>query len=468
MTQSNEIGKIISVKKLLQEDNLTIPDYQRPYKWTTRHVNQLLTDIAIAHQRKKTTYRLGTVVFHAENIKDNKGSTVVIKNIVDGQQRTITFMLIVLALIKTRVKELERADVKKCLEEFELATWNKFTFSSTVSQNNIYNNYNEIYRIVSKSEFDEDLIYFLLYRCELVSFTLDEISEAFQFFDSQNARGRDLKPHDLLKAYHLRAFSKVDEDVKSQTVHAWENSNDEDLAVLFAEYLYRVRKWSMGQPARYFTKEDIPLFKGVNLDTTENYPYMQSLKIAHCFVDDYNSHYTRRVDSLRMSFPFRLDQTVINGRRFFEMVSHYQEQGFHLDRKTILPVETTLDNQANEIWNAITTYEGRHRSGDIYVRNLFDCLLMYYHDKFGTAEISRAIEKIFIWSYKLRITSSAVQLASVDKYVREENLFVLVRDAIRPENFIHCYLPVLSNSMVSNILYIEKIKKQFQNMGYLN
>lgn len=36
--------------------------------------------------------------------------------------------------------------------------------------------------------------------------TVDRIEEAFQLFDSQNMRGRALDPHDLLKAYHLRAM----------------------------------------------------------------------------------------------------------------------------------------------------------------------------------------------------------------------------------------------------------------------
>ena len=47
------LGDIITVRKLLSDKKLRIPLYQRPYKWTTRHVNQLLSDITIAHQRQK-------------------------------------------------------------------------------------------------------------------------------------------------------------------------------------------------------------------------------------------------------------------------------------------------------------------------------------------------------------------------------------------------------------------------------
>ena len=37
-----------SVFELITMDNLAIPDYQRPYKWNTKNVEELLTDISLA------------------------------------------------------------------------------------------------------------------------------------------------------------------------------------------------------------------------------------------------------------------------------------------------------------------------------------------------------------------------------------------------------------------------------------
>jgi len=79
----------------------------------------------------------------------------------------------------------------------------------------IYQNFNAAKRIVSVN-FSEQDIDFLLNNCQVAVFILDEISEAFQFFDSQNARGRDLEPHDLLKAYHLREFSAQEQYLKAK------------------------------------------------------------------------------------------------------------------------------------------------------------------------------------------------------------------------------------------------------------
>ena len=85
---------IISVKQLLSECLLTIPEYQRPYKWNQHNIASLFNDIKT--QCDKPAYRLGTIVLHKSKDKDDKD----VLNIVDGQQRTLTLMLTVMAIIK--------------------------------------------------------------------------------------------------------------------------------------------------------------------------------------------------------------------------------------------------------------------------------------------------------------------------------------------------------------------------------
>ncbi len=163
-------------------------------------------DVTLAFHKDKSSYRLGTIVFHQDE------STT--KYIVDGQQRTISLLLAARALIELRRDELDRTDLKDLLDELEEAMVDP-PFTSAISKLNIRNNYLEICRIVGRSDFTEELIDFLLNKCEVVVFILADISEAFQFFDSQNARGRDLEPHDLLKAYHLREFGEEDAHLQS-------------------------------------------------------------------------------------------------------------------------------------------------------------------------------------------------------------------------------------------------------------
>lgn len=453
LLQATELSsKIISVYELLMDSALDIPQYQRPYKWTGKNINQLFSDIAI--HKVKSAYRLGTIVFHHE------GET---RNIVDGQQRTISLLLAVRALIqRNKEKKLERKDLRERLLELEQAMVNP-GFTSEISQKNIHNNYLEVARIVSRADFTEAHIDFFLNKCQVVVVALNDVSEAFQFFDSQNARGRDLEPHDLLKAYHLREFSSRDEPLKAAAVAHWEKSDTEALATLFSQYLYRIRNWSKGVSARYFSKDDSDLFKGVNIDTVTSYPYVEQLRIAHHFVDNYNGQYERKIDSRELGFPFHLDQIIINGRRFFELISHYQGKVARISAESWNGHELVgaegLDGYAKTIMDTLNSYPARTRTGDCYVRAMFDCLLIYYIDKFGHADISRAIEKIFIWAFSLRLKMQVVQLASMDNHVLENNLFRLIKDATHPADFINCSLPVLSGQKSTRTGEIEALFK---------
>ena len=62
-------------------------------------------------------------------------------------------------------------------------------------------------------------------QCEVVVVTLTDLDEAFQMFDSQNARGRAPYPTDLLKAFHLREIGGTSHDFVTtrQVVELWED-----------------------------------------------------------------------------------------------------------------------------------------------------------------------------------------------------------------------------------------------------
>jgi hypothetical protein len=194
-----------------------------------------------------------------------------------------------------------------------------------------------------------------------------------------------------------------------------------------------------------------------------SYPYVEQLRIAHHFVDHYNGQYERKIDSRELGFPFHLDQIIINGRRFFELISHYQTKVTRISAKQWNGPEQVgaegLNGSAQTIRDTLNSYPARTRTGVCYVRIMFDCLLIYYIDKFGHAEISRAIEKIFIWAYSLRLKMQVVQLASMDNYVRDNNLFKLIKEATRPTDFINCSLPVLSSNKSTKTVEIEDLFK---------
>ena len=82
--------------------NLNIPMYQRPYKWAAANATQLLDDIHEAMTENKAIYRVGTLILH-----ENQSQY----DIVDGQQRTITFALLFMAFCKLD-SEMQCSEIK--------------------------------------------------------------------------------------------------------------------------------------------------------------------------------------------------------------------------------------------------------------------------------------------------------------------------------------------------------------------
>ena len=217
--------EIITIKQLVQTENLTIPFYQRPYKWSAKNVNQLIDDILTF--KNKPAYRLGTIVYHLEKEE---------MNIVDGQQRTITLILIGLAIQNSKMLKEKLCKAKISTPNLDKVA--KLKFQNQDSKKNIRDNYFEIQRRIV--DFDEDTVLFFYERCEVVKVVLSDITEAFQFFDSQNSRGVDLEPHDLLKAFHLREMIDNSTELERiQTVDNWENMEQEQLKNTFSHYLFR-------------------------------------------------------------------------------------------------------------------------------------------------------------------------------------------------------------------------------------
>lgn len=457
---------IWSLKKLLLSlDHLVIPHYQRPYKWTEKNLNALVNDIQEHHD--KSAYRLGTIVLHRNPNSDSDENI----DIVDGQQRTLTLMLLVWVIIQKPELDLKQEHLNEDLNQISEkidAFMSKQKFNSDISHYNIYQNFNVAKRIVSVN-FSEQDIDFLLNNCQVAVFILDDVSEAFQFFDSQNARGRDLEPHDLLKAYHLREFSAQEQHLKAETVAHWESLDSAHLAKLFSNYLFRIRLWSRGKSARYFNKDHVHLFKGIHLGQSDHHPYLEPLRIAHYFIDDYNAQYQRQIDRQEMSFPFQLDQMIINGRRFFEMVEHYEKQISkvvdHQDQSEKISIfGATLQDRANRIIKILNSYDARNRDGDRYVRTLFDSALIFYIDKFATDRLSEAIEKIFIWAYRCRISQYSVQLATIDNYVLEKNIFSLLKYSQSPSELIGWSLPIVDKQQGTNVVPLVEL---FKELNYL-
>ena len=420
-------AKVVSLEKVLGQQ-LTIPPYQRPYRWQQLHVGQLFDDLV--RHRHKPAYRLGTVVLHRHETRD----------VVDGQQRLLTLTILCKALDPNGAQRLSLLEHR---------------FVSPVSIRALQSNSALIrYRVQQLSHPDrEALLDFLIKRCELVCITLGDLGEAFQFFDAQNARGKDLFPHDLLKAFHLRQMQSDTEQARITRVEQWEEEARQDqdgksrhgLHVILGDVLYPLRQWCMGESGIGFDRVAIRAFKGVSLDMAQ-YPFVEPLRELDRTLDDY---------------PFQVNQPMINGRRFFEYVERY----LALYRRLFVEPHPRLA----AVLDVLNSYPGRNRAGDHYVRNLFSAAVLFYHDKFGDHELEKAIKLCFAWSYRLRLTLQRVALESVDNAGLAHNgLIRAIRNAIDPDDVLSYMVePMAPTDVRADPDKIEGLIKAFKEMGYL-
>ena len=382
-------AEIRSVEELLGWE-LRIPPYQRPYKWTKKNITDLLLDIETsireAKKYKDFKYRVGTVILHA-NTEEEKPTY----DIVDGQQRILSFLLL------SRYLELECGVV---------SSQSKHKFSSTVTQKNLHENYKAIWEwfAFAPAGMHKDFKDAMKEHLEVVVITVNEISEAFQLFDSQNSRGRALYPHDLLKAYHLRVMSgKKGEE---RAVEEWEAKDPKAIAELFRDYLFPIWHWARRCKCGGFTAADIDLYKGVEPDSEYAYAYR-----------------VRRTGAR-----YQITEPFPAGRDFFKMVHHYMQMLKGLKReiavnpalqkvKEILIASSGRDKKNALITSAEELDEALDRQpvGFRHACRLFFCALLCYYDRFGVLD-ARAVKRLFTWAMMLRVNMQHLGFASINKY----------------------------------------------------
>lgn len=436
--------KVIKLTELSKE-KLTIPIYQRPYKWTEKNVIQLLEDIFEYVILKNKDYRIGNIILHSENSTNN---------VVDGQQRLTTISLL--------LKILDGSFNGLLLNE---------KYKHNISKNNIVYNYRIIDKWI-KTKFeskDEKKAVFknkILNRCEFVLFTVFKQDEAFQLFDSQNARGKALEPYDLLKAFHLREMDFDSEDDRTKCVKRWETSVDNGtLKPILGNHLFKIRKWSKNEWKYNFTKDDIDEFKGISLHQKQQYPYESAMRMLDGFVE--NAHNDKFLQNFQIAqtFPFQITSPIINGKRFFEYVDFYitqREKLFDFNKEDSVKAEIPKFVEFYEIYclgkkdSDQSQYQGYWRSGDEKVRNLYENILIVFIDKFGYVDDFENFYKAFYkLAYNIRCTKSRITVETIMNSTARQ-IFAKINNSVSPDAFKNYQY---KNYQISNIAVkgIEKV-----------
>ncbi|GAA7759010.1 DUF262 domain-containing protein [Helicobacter pylori] len=251
-----------SLKKILVVGNDTyyqIPIYQRPYQWGEEQCKELLNDLFENYEdHEEDDYFCGSLVFIQPD-KDNK------TDIVDGQQRLSTFILLakVLAtLYSERLTEESKDYLQESLNgrygkkdrlnfnaigfnskkdfQYALTSFNDAPVSN--NKNNYLKNAVCLKNYIRKKEIEDinDFIEWLYFKVVFITITCPDADKALRIFNVLNARGLALNATDIFKGELLKHAKEHEQE---EFVSRWNalsqkcSDNDLKIETLFSWYL---------------------------------------------------------------------------------------------------------------------------------------------------------------------------------------------------------------------------------------
>lgn len=266
------------------EKTYFIPEYQRPYRWSTDECETLWTDIvnfysALKEPDAPQEYFLGTIVTCTDN--GNKNDI----DIIDGQQR-ITSLLLLLRAFYARLEESLKSmpdddAVKGLMDKITPCIWRVDEMSSKVKdrkdlkiiskvaldkdnddfmnilatgkEQGTKSSYNANYQFFIKQIKDfcegmhpwKELCLCILNRCIVLPIECEDLSSALTIFGTLNNRGLPLSDSDIFKAELYKIKSTPQE--KTAFTDSWksleETANDGGFTVndIFRYYTHVIR-----------------------------------------------------------------------------------------------------------------------------------------------------------------------------------------------------------------------------------
>ncbi|MCQ2881794.1 DUF262 domain-containing protein [Helicobacter pylori] len=245
-----------------------IPDYQRPYQWTEKNCEKLLDDLFSSYEYYKGSgYFCGSLVLIVINTDSETNAETY--DIVDGQQRLSTFILLAKVLATLYDKDLNptsRELLEKSLGDIDgekrerlhfnamgLNAKDDFVYAlehfndSQASKNkNNKNNYLKnaicLKNYLRKKEIEDinDFIEWLYLKVVFITITCPDADKALRIFNVLNARGLALSATDIFKGELLK---HAKEHEREEFVSRWndlsQKCSDNGLTIetLFSWYL---------------------------------------------------------------------------------------------------------------------------------------------------------------------------------------------------------------------------------------
>ncbi|GAA9657038.1 hypothetical protein VN1230_03800 [Helicobacter pylori] len=283
-----------------------IPIYQRPYQWTEENCEKLLDDLFFNYEDdRESDYFCGSLVLIAIS-EDSKAKTY---DIVDGQQRLSTFILLakVLAtLYSERLTEESKDYLQESLngrygkkdrlnfnaigfnskKDFQYALTSFNDAPKSDNKNNYLKNAACLKNYLRKKEIEDinDFIEWLYFKVVFITITCPEADKALRIFNVLNARGLALSATDIFKGELLKHTKEHEQE---EFVSRWNalsqkcSDNDLKIETLFSWYLNYLNPVTSKEKME---KRLVTWFKNLNKTPLEYLKGVEDFYNAYCEV----------------------------------------------------------------------------------------------------------------------------------------------------------------------------------------
>lgn len=410
---------VVSSSGSLIGGELRIPEYQRPYCWQDKQLDDLLADIQ-SHAERHTDlpYYLGSLILHQEDGK---------LNIIDGQQRITTLALMA------------------CLLDTGQPQFKELVYEHPISQQQIKHNLKWLkQRFSENAEKWQSLVD--LGKLQFTLVITQSEDDAYRFFETQNTGGVRLGGPDIIKAHHLRAVEKVHQP---QFAKQWEALGTLDCTV---SALLKGRYWQGVRPRilpshrqKKQVRDSIVAELAQQTGDGEDVGYGRIRRYAglggevHLQADQQG---------------YEVRQPLNAGINSIRYLSYFQRLYKHYWQHPDLP-------HLRGYQQFVEWLKGLEGCG--YLQGLYEACLLLYISQFGESQLERAAKKLFRVVYSRRVSNQkAVRENSIAAFVREHPVLDWVALSYTPEQCFR-FLDAFKLSVDPSNLETESVKKRYMN-----
>lgn len=452
---------IVSANNTEIHGELAIPEYQRPYRWSEVQIKKLLSDYQLflgdlAQSDTAYGYYLGSVILHqsAENGQ---------LNIIDGQQRLTTLALI--AYVQYLAHTANAANQVNDSGSFDSGPFElSLSYDSPESQRQIVKNLAWLQEYSTSSNASQ-IATFDANKINLTLVVTRSEDDAYRFFETQNTGGVRLSGPDIIKAHHLRAIARQNQN---EFAAKWEALGDLNPVVgslvkgRYWQKLYNRNVPSHRQP--HLVRSAVVNELGESTGKGDDVAFG---RFERAYLPDGGQIDKQAQQGYELRQPLNSGINTIHYLSYFEQLrSKYLTDPFKNNKvKNKQPTVQTPVQALNSLARFFHFYQNLicQLDGCSYVKGLYDTALLIYISQFGEQQLDLAAKKLFRVIYSPRVSNlKAVRENSISAFVRDNPVLDWISASYTP-NMCFDYLDRFSFKTDPANLAVDKnsVKKRF-------